>query len=57
MKEPARSSFNRREIPESEWIPTSKHISYDMVIPGTGVITPEDYIDEISDTGVVGTPL
>jgi len=49
-----RACFNRRETHEAKGIPTSKHISYDMITPGSGVIIPMDYIDDISDSGVVG---
>jgi len=54
MEELTRACLNRRETHESKDIPTSKHIAYDMITPGSGVLIPMDYIDDISDTGVVG---
>ncbi len=36
-------------------IPTSRHISYNMILPeAVRVIIPKDLIHEVSDTGVVG---
>lgn len=53
-EELSRACFSRKDKHEDKGIPISKHISYDMRTPGSGVIIPMDYIDEISDTGVVG---
>jgi creatinine amidohydrolase len=46
--------MDRQKIHAERGIPTSKHISYDPVRPGSGVIIPMDFIDDISETGVVG---
>jgi creatinine amidohydrolase len=53
-EELTRACFSRRETHESKGVSTSKHIAYDMITPGSGVLIPMDYIDDISDTGVVG---
>lgn len=54
MNDLSRACFSRRKTHEEKGIPTSSHIAYDMITPGSGVIIPMDFIDEISDTGVVG---
>jgi creatinine amidohydrolase len=54
MEKLTKDGFNRREIHQSKGIPSSRHIAYNGLTPGSGVIIPMDYIDEISDTGVVG---
>lgn len=53
-EELTRDAFSRREIHETKGIATSKHIAYDGMTPGSGVTIPMDYIDDISDSGVVG---
>ena len=42
----SRAGFDRQEIHQSKGIPTSKHIAYDYITPGSGVIIPPDYIDD-----------
>jgi creatinine amidohydrolase len=54
MEALCRGGFDRREIHQSKGIPTSRHIAYDALVPGSGVFIPMDFIDDISDTGVVG---
>ena len=49
-----RDCFSRREVYEAKGIPTSRHIAYDGLTPGSGVIIPMDFIDDISPSGVVG---
>lgn len=54
VNEQTRDAFSRREIHETKGVATSKHIAYDKITPGSGVTIPMDYIDDISDSGVVG---
>ena len=49
-----RETFSRKETLDKKGMPTSKHVNYDKINPGSGVLTPIDYIIDISDSGVVG---
>ena len=53
-EELTQACFNRCETYKAKGIPTSRHIAYDALSPGSGVLLPMDYIDDISDSGVVG---
>lgn len=54
LEELSRAAFERKKALREVGVPTSKHISYDQLSPGSGVLIPMDYIDDISATGVVG---
>ncbi len=54
MDKLTRDCFSRRDTYEEKGIPTSRHITYDAATPGSGVIIPMDYIDDISSSGIVG---
>ena len=54
LEELARTAFDRKAVLEEREVATSKHIYYDLITPGSGVLIPMDYIDDISATGVVG---
>jgi creatinine amidohydrolase len=54
MAEATRACFSRKEVHAQKGIPTSRHISYDLITPGSGVFTPMDWLHEVSETGVVG---
>ena len=54
MDRAARDAFSRREIHRTQGLPTSRHIAYDSLEPGDGVVTPMDFIKDISASGVVG---
>ena len=54
MNELTRDGLDRRKIHEAKRIPTSKHIAYDISIPGSGVFIPFDYTNDISNSGVIG---
>ena len=54
VQELTRDAFSRREIHKTTGVANSKHIAYDGITPGSGVTIPMDYIDDISQSGVVG---
>lgn len=54
MDRASRDAFSRLEVHQKKNIPTSRHISYDSLNSGDGVITPMDFIKDISESGVVG---
>ena len=54
MGRAARDAFSRREVHKGAGVPTSGHISYDSLEPGSGVITPMDFVRDISPSGVIG---
>lgn len=57
MDKAVRYMVNRRKIHESKGVPTSRHIAYDAVTPGSGIIIPLDYVDDLTPFGVTGDPM
>lgn len=53
MEEARRECFNRKEALRAINVPTSKHINYNPLECGS-VTAPMDFIDDISESGIVG---